>query len=173
MCIVIDTNTLHLVFDESTEDHKHFRPVFEWIVNGKGKMVWGGSKYYSEVSKARKYLGILKQLRDSRKVAFACDEEVDRREREIVEANKDPDFDDAHIVALVCISKCKVVCSEDSRSYQHLKNKTWYPKGIKPPKIYNKKSSKKAEEIINDKNISEICQPCVKLNKEIAKKIKM
>lgn len=45
MAIIIDANCLARVFDKTNIEHDEFVPVFDWIVNGKGKLIYGGSKY--------------------------------------------------------------------------------------------------------------------------------
>jgi hypothetical protein len=53
MCIIIDADTLGLVFNPETKEHKKFKPVLEWINNGKGKIVYGGTKYEKELINAK------------------------------------------------------------------------------------------------------------------------
>ena len=48
-----------------------------------------------------------------------------------------PDFDDPHIIALLNVSKCKNICTEDVRSEPFLKAKFLYNDKI-PPKIHKK-----------------------------------
>ncbi|MGY2201060.1 hypothetical protein [Pseudomonas gingeri] len=171
MCIVIDINTFHSVFDENSERHLHFRSVLNWIINGKGKIVCGGTKYFQELEKLKRYIKLFNQLKKSGKVVFVDDHSVDSKEKELKELCKDSDFDDPHIVALLIESGCKLICSEDVRSYPYIKRKEWFPKGSTPPKIFCIKSSAKAQRILSDHNIAEICLPCVKLSKEEITKI--
>ena len=44
MCIIVDTNCFAPVFDRKSEKHNQFAPVLEWIISGKGKLIYGGSK---------------------------------------------------------------------------------------------------------------------------------
>ena len=168
MCIVIDVNTFPSVFDQSSERHPHFSAVLNWIIDGKGKIVWGGTKYLSEISRLGKYRRLWIQLGKAGKLVPIDDSLVDSQEREIKELCTDPDFDDPHIVALLSVSGCKLLCSQDARSYPYIQKKALYPKGAKLPKIYCERSSRRASKLLTDANIADICQPCCKLNKEKA-----
>lgn len=50
MPIIIDINCLGSVFDSRSKKHGDFKPVFDWITNGKGKLVYGGSTFKRELS---------------------------------------------------------------------------------------------------------------------------
>jgi hypothetical protein len=62
MCLVIDTCCLGLVFDGGIKDHAKFLPVFNWITTGKGCMIYGGTKYNTELGRATKILTIVTEL---------------------------------------------------------------------------------------------------------------
>ena len=49
MCVIVDTNCLASVFERKSEKHPQFAPVLEWIIFGKGKLIYGGSKYIGEL----------------------------------------------------------------------------------------------------------------------------
>ncbi len=59
MCIIIDTNTLASVFNQASLNHSNFKPVLDWIYSGNGKIVYGGTRYESEI---KNYLGIFNEL---------------------------------------------------------------------------------------------------------------
>lgn len=166
MCLVIDMNAISVVFNPNSKNHDKFKPVLEWIVSGKGKMVCGGTKYWEELSTVRKYLRLFNELNKAGKVVKVDDASVDIKMDELMGLCNDSDFDDPHIVALLIVSKCKVVTSEDSRSYPYIKRREWYSKSKDIPKIYKKSSFSVASTILSDKNIAEICLPCLKLKKK-------
>lgn len=165
MCIVIDINTFHAVFNTESDSHKLYQPVMQWVISGKGKIVCGGSGYFRELAKLKKFTRLFNQLKTAGKVVFADDVKIDAKEAELKLLCDDNDFDDPHIVALLIVSGCRLICTEDSRSYPYLKKKEWFPKGAVLPKIYCAKSTKRAGKLLADKNIAEICLPCIKLNK--------
>jgi len=168
MCIVIDINTFHAVFNPDSENHKLYQPVTEWVISGKGKIVCGGSGYLSELVKLKRFMGLFNQLKKAGKVVWADDVKVDAKEAELKLLCDDDDFDDPHIVALLIVSGCRLICTEDSRSYPYLKKKEWFPKGAALPKIYCAQSVRRAGKLLVDKNIADICLPCIRLNKVAA-----
>jgi hypothetical protein len=52
MCIIIDTNRFSSIFEEENSDHDEFKPILDWIIFGKGKIVYGGTKYKQELTRA-------------------------------------------------------------------------------------------------------------------------
>lgn len=159
MCIVVDINTMASVFDINCSQHKDFKPVLDWVIKGRGKIVYGGTKYIEELNKVKKYIPIIGQLKKAGKAIEVDKNEVDLWHSYVEKKENDPDFDDPHIVGLMIASKCLVVCTKDARSFKFLKKKELYPKWAKRPKIY---CSLKNINLLSDKNITEICKPCVK-----------
>ena len=104
MCVILDANTWHSVFIESSNDHHDFLPLHDWIFNGKGRIVYGGTRYKNELSRARKYIGLFVELRKIRKIIEVCDNEVDQKQVELEDSIQNAGFDDAHIIAIVIIS---------------------------------------------------------------------
>ena len=88
MCIVIDANVFSSVFSRSSLDHGEFKPVLKWIIEGRGKIVYGGTKYISELRAAPKYLGIFNQLEMAGKVVKLCDSRVDDFQK-LIDMKKD------------------------------------------------------------------------------------
>lgn len=166
MCLVIDMNTIPNVFNPSLESHDKYKPVLDWVITGKGKMVCGGTKYWEEFKLISKYIRFFNQLNKAGKVVKIDDNAVDEKMNELMSLCSDADFDDPHIVALLVVSGCKVISSEDARSYPYIKRKEWYPKGRAIPKIYKSSSFNNASSILSDRNMADICLPCLKLKKE-------
>lgn len=135
MAIIVDTNTLGLVFNEKCRRHSEFKPVHDWIIHGRGRVVYGGSKYKKELQNAG-LVPLFLQLKNSRRAVEIKEGLVDGREAELIDLTQDTDCDDQHVIAILCVSRCLLVCSEDSRSYKFLKLRKFYPKGYKGPKIY-------------------------------------
>ena len=163
MCIVIDINTLPSVFDTKSLHHQKFKPVLDWIVSGKGKIVYGGTKYKEELAKAHKFLGIFRNFAAARKIVPICDHDVDLSEHKLKSKCTDSDFDDPHIIAIVVVSKCKLVCSSDARSYKFIKDPSMYTQPSDRPSIYSNLANKT---LLEDNNIADICQPSTKLAKK-------
>lgn len=168
MCLVIDINAIPTVFNPDLENHEKYKPVLDWVIKGNGKMVCGGTKYWEEFKLIGKYIRLFNQLNKAGKVVKVDDEAVDQKMGELVKLCNDADFDDPHIVALLIVSGCKVVSSEDARSYPYIKRKEWYPKGRGVPKIYKSSSFNYASAILCDGNLADVCLPCLKLRKSDA-----
>lgn len=94
--------------------------------------------------------------------------DVDAEEKRIKKLIPDEDFDDPHIAALVSVSKCRLLCSKDTRSEAYLLKTEIYPKGVKPPKFYKGKQN---ADLLCDKNVPKQYKPLKKLNKSEKGKI--
>lgn len=164
MCIVVDTNCMSSVFKTSTSDHAEFKPVKEWILDGKGKIVIGGSKYLKEI---RSYLPIIAELSKVNKVVKICSATIDQEHLNLDGKLKHKNYDDPHVIALLSISKCKVICSKDERAYPFFKQRELYI-SKKVPSIYH---SSKQKHLLCDTNLIDKCLPCEKLKKEIRNKM--
>lgn len=162
MCIIIDANALGDVFNSNSQLHDEFKAVRDWILNGKGKVVYGGSKYRNELRRT-KYFKLIGQLKRARKAVVVDKEKVNAEQARIEALLTHPDFDDPHLIAIVCVSRCKLICSKDKRAYRFLKDKQFYPKGHDRPKIYSQKSN---SDLLTDVNIADICLPSRKTSKE-------
>lgn len=151
MCIIIDACVLPLVF--KNED-PNFIPVYNWIFKGKGKMVFGGSKYSEELDRLSRYLNIIQELSRINKVVVVDKEAIDLCVKRLKKIEPKPDFDDPHIVAIVEESGCRVVCTTDGRSDKYLKDKRFYKKS-KKPSIYR---TKYHSNLLVCKNIVSVCK---------------
>src|SRR5690606_38063917 len=123
MCIVIDTNCMASVFKPSTQDHSEFAPVLNWIFKGKGKLIIGGSDYLREISG---FIGLITELSKVNKVVKIINEEVDTENENLKGLIDHKDYDDSHIIALLSISNCKLICSKDQRAYPFFKKRELY-----------------------------------------------
>jgi len=163
MPIIVDINALANVFDKSSEKHQEFKPVLDWIIKGKGKLVYGGSTFQRESSKTKKYRRAFNILKKINKTIEGNRQAVDQKEIENKKLIIDKDFDDPHIAAITCVTKCRLICTEDKRSIRHLKNKKLYPKGFVIPSFYTKPKNKS---LLSDAHIDPIHKPISKLNKK-------
>ncbi len=135
MCLIIETNVFASVFNPLSKEHHRFAPVLKWITVGKGKMIYGGDKYKAEL-RVGLYTRILVELDRKGKLVQLPAAKVNKYEAELRLKVSHRDFDDPHILAMVAVSKCCVVCTDDKRSIPYLKRRDLYPVGVKPPKIY-------------------------------------
>jgi hypothetical protein len=153
--MLIDANLIAVIFNKNNERHAVYKPVLEWFVMGRAKIVIGGGRYYRNEIKERlaSYMPILTELSRLNKTHRFPDKTVDELTSHIKSIESKSDFDDPHIVALLCVSKAKIFCSEDERSFQFVKDKRFYPKGQEAPKILSLKTHDAPLELLNDENI--------------------
>lgn len=136
MCAVIDASCLSRVFNPDDSEHGDFKPVLDWIDSKKGRMVLGGSKYFRELTRYRRFLGTLGELRKRNLIKVVSRDEVDRIAAQLKQEEPRPQFNDEHLVAMVLISRCSLICSSDKKSHPYLTRRDFYP-NRKRPKIYS------------------------------------
>lgn len=161
MCLIIDASAISSVFNNSNENHHQFKPVLDWLVDGKGKIVYGGSKYKRELAKTSRYVPIINELGRSGKVVLFEDALVDDAEAELKE--KISECNDCHLIAIVLVSGCRIICTNEDEAIPFLKKSSLYKGPIKRPKVYR---SKRNKDVLNDNNIAACCLPCVRMNKQ-------
>lgn len=165
MCLIIDVNAIGSVLNPRSDDHSEFEPIHNWIIHGKGKIIWGGTKYRDEL-KGGKYLSLLTRLGTQRKTVKIAQEKVDEIESQLkinCQGSKFHGFNDHHIIALIIASKCKIICTKDDESDRFLKNSSLYPNDIGVPSIYRNASHK---HLITNDNIVKKCLPDKILTKD-------
>lgn len=167
MCIIIDTSTFGFVFDQKNKRHQDFASVLEWILYDKGKIVYGGSKYLKELKGAVAYLRLFTLFQQCHKIIQIDTDDVDKKENEYTQLINNCKFDDQHIVAIVSVSGCRIVCTDDKRAMPFIKKSTFYQKG-RTPKIY---SSLKNKCLLCDKNIPKQYRNGKKVPDDICKKM--
>lgn len=168
MPIIVDTNCFANVFSRTSVKHKDFEPVLSWVVEGKGIFVYGGTKYKEELKKAKKYLTILRLLKEVGKVINKLDDEIDKLQKEIEAIKETALFNDVHLLAISAITKCRIICSEDTTSIQFVTNKKYLPKGVTKPVYY---TSKKNKSLLCDKYVDNSLKPLCKIKKSLADKL--
>jgi len=134
MCVVIDINALHLVF---TNKPTEYSSIKEWITVGKGRLVFGGTTYNNELKKANKYLIFFNQLKIARRTVEADINKVDNLEKKLKEIKSERNFDDPHIIAILIVSNCKLLCTKDKKSLKYIKDKNLYPLDYELPIVYS------------------------------------
>jgi hypothetical protein len=100
-------------------------------------MIFGGTKYRSELAGIRRILGFLVELDKKRKMVRVADARVDKIEDELRMRCPDPKFNDQHLLAIVIVSHCHVVCTVDDVAISYLKRADlFHSYKVKRPKIY-------------------------------------
>lgn len=153
MCLVIDTCTVAKVFNEDAEEHKRFAPIRDWIISQDGKMIYGGRKYIKELGSSRR---IVVEMERRGKLVRLHDDRVDKIAKDLKRKEPAKRFDDEHLIAMVIVSRCCVICTDDARAMPYLKRKDLYPKKFKRPKIYQ--SAKHHSSFCATANVVKICR---------------
>lgn len=150
MCIVIDVNSIPSVFSNKCRDHSDFLPVYRWLYDGAGFMVYGGAKYKKELFQMSDYRRIIKLFKDRGKIKEIREDSVNVKTKEIEAITVGQGCDDPHIVAIFVVSGCRLFCSKDARADKFIRNKKFYPAGWSLPSIYRKRNHHR---LLNRKNI--------------------
>lgn len=137
MCIVVDINALPSVFNEQCDKYSDFCHVKTWIEEGKGVLVFGGTRYKTELAKAFRYLKLIRTMKDGGRAVAIRDDAVDMLEKSIIRKTAGKDCDDQHLIALLGASRCPLFCSSDRRANKYVKDKNLYPKGMVRVKVYS------------------------------------
>ena len=116
--------------------HKEYEPLHKSIIEQRRSVImYGGTKYMNELKRARKFLKLFAELRKVGAASMLNAQAVDDEEERIIGLTSDLKFNDHHIVAIVVVGRCNIICSSDMNSHRHYKNSLYYPKGLRP-KIY-------------------------------------
>jgi len=154
MCIVVDVNVIPCVFDAENAKHNQYKPVLDWIIDGKGKLVIGGTSFLGELEKLPKYLKFFQVLNTAKKVVYVDNNLIDNERDRVRQLATDNDFDDPHLIGLLKISGCKLICTNDHRMKKYI---PIFFSNRERPRFYTK--SKNCN-LLCDSNIAPICKPC-------------
>jgi len=154
MCMLIDANLIPVVFSSRNSRHAEYKCLLEWFLYGKPKIVIGGYFFTKEIAISLKsYLPLFTEFSKLNKVHKIDDAAIQQLTEEINSSENNPDFDDPHLLALLVLSKAKLYCSEDERSYRFVKDKKFYPDGCNPPKILTFAHHSSCLDLLSDENI--------------------
>lgn len=159
MCLIIDAGAMPAVFSKNHSKHDDFVLVKDWVENGNGKVVYGGTTYKKELKNLQRFLGVISELDKKNRVlkqSKSLDSEIDEEEERIRKLVKTKDFDDPHLAAIVSCTGVRIIASSDKRKDKYLKRKNLYRKGIKVPKMYSK--ADKHAGLLVEKNIATCCK---------------
>jgi hypothetical protein len=147
---------LAAVFDVKNGRHFDFVPVRQFLADKRGFMVMGGTQYRNELAEAGRYLALIIELKKNGEllVRTVPDETVDKVAAIVRRLCPDRDFDDPHLVALVRVSKCRLLCTLDKRAMPYLKKRKLYDKGRDRPSIYSNASN---AELLEDRRLTDEC----------------
>lgn len=155
MCIIADPPTFIPIFKVNDPEYEKFSAVREWVENGPGKFVMGGTNYKNELLAVRSILIILNELEKRGKVKRSDTLLVDNEERAVKALEPTKDFDDPHLVALTRVSGCKLICIRDPRSHRFLRMTKFYKSTKDRPKLYTREKNKN---LLCNSNMAPCCK---------------
>jgi hypothetical protein len=137
MCLVIDADCLSRVFNPRNKEHPQFIPVYKWVRFGSGRAIYGGTKYMEQLRRMPNMLDVLVELQTQRRVQVVSRGCVDAIATDIKTRVKDKALDDEHLIAIVIVSRCRIVCTDDKPAMRFIKRKALYKKyKVERPSIY-------------------------------------
>lgn len=136
MTIVVDVNSFPCVFDPANELHAEFSPVGEWIHRREGFLLYGGKTFKDELIKSHHRARLVRLMKDAGMAIEIREDLVDAAEAKVKTALAETTCDDPHVIALLMVSRCPLLCSQDKRSFPFVKDKSNYPKGTPKVRIY-------------------------------------
>ncbi|WP_139791081.1 hypothetical protein [Chromobacterium violaceum] len=137
MCIVIDPPVFISIFKKSDADHDDFVPILNFINQNDGEFAIGGSDYKRELIKLGTIIKAVLEYEKKGRLKKISDDEVDEKKIFLKRIETSPDFDDAHLIALVILSRSSVVCTKDKRAHRFIKCRKFYEKdNLCRPSIY-------------------------------------
>jgi hypothetical protein len=155
--IILDTNSIPSVFDSAASDYSEFCFVYEWVKRQRGAcFVYGGTKYKSEIKKMLKYLKLIIELQKVGKFVEINGNMIDNYAVRLKEACSDSAFNDEHLVAILDVSGCKLLCTKDIKAMQYIKKREFYS-DQKIPRIY---SGSRNRDLLNGTYIVELKNRC-------------
>ena len=156
MCAIIDPPIMTSLFSETDQHHSDFAPLKRWLLSKFGKIIVGGTKYKKELSFMRSVLGVLAEFERSGKILRVPDSEVDAEVEILLKIYGGKDFDDPHLVALVRLTKCRIVCLRDVRARRHLLDVKFYGGSAKlRPKLYTRARN---SNLLCERNVALYCK---------------
>ena len=138
MCIVVDPPSFIPMFKATDPCHADFKPILEWVTGGPAKFVFGGSQYQAELFAVRSVLPLLLEMEKRGKIVRASSAEVDAEVLVVRDLEPSADFDDPHLVAIVRLTGCRLVCLRDARAHRFVRSSSLYARPNARPKLYTR-----------------------------------
>ena len=152
--VILDTNCFSRVFNQKDMNHPQFASFLEWLCDGPGFLVYGGSRYFSELKKAEKYLRVFSILHRYNKARVYNKEQIDNEADRVSRMIEHQDFDDPHLAAIVIVSRSEVICTTDARCFPFLKRKDIYDGKAKCPKFY---TGERCNNLLSSRYVGDRC----------------
>jgi len=143
MCVIVDTCCISKVFNVNAKEHSRFELLYAWINGKNGRLVFGGTKYKKEIRPMKNFLKLLLDYERQGKVSRVADSEVDAFALKAKEKVVEKDFNDEHLVGIVAVSRCCVICTDDTTAIPFITRPELYSAlNMRPPRIYSRRAHK-------------------------------
>ena len=119
MCVIVDADVASQVF--ASPPLEAFRPVADWLLRGKGMLVYGGQNA-RELSRVQAAATVVRQLRLAGRAHHEDDEAVDA-ETGRLQGGGLCVSDDPHVIALARVSGARTLCSHDKDLHRDFRNR--------------------------------------------------
>jgi len=123
MCVILDTNRFSEALGKARDPR--YVPLLEWVLSGRGLLVYGGTKYDTEIDGVQVARTFFAQRLRAGQAFLASKADVDAEEAKI--AAMPHDSDDEHILALARVTGARTVCTEDADLMSDFKNTKLVP----------------------------------------------
>ena len=141
MCVIIDTCCIPKVFNPKAKEHTRFSLLYAWISGKNGRLVYGGTKYKKELRVMTNFLKLFLNYDRKGKVTRLVDSAVDAFALKAKEKIRAKAFNDEHLVGIVAISRCGVICTDDTTAIPFITRQDLYSSvNLQAPKIYSRRS---------------------------------
>lgn len=138
MYLIVDVNISHKVF--LTERTTEFKPVFTWLKNGFGRIVYGG-KNKKELNRNKDVAREIVLLDSAGQAFFLGNDDLLEEISECIKTSDHYESNDAHILALARVSGSRLLCSHDKELQKDFKKKPLL--GDSRGRTYQNKSHKR------------------------------
>lgn len=155
MCIVVDPPLFVPMLKCSDPDHAKYAPVLDWVSRGCGKFVTGGTKYQEQINGVRSVIPLLTEFQRRGKIIRVDRSQVDGAVAILKDIEPSNNFDDPHLVALVRVSGCGLICVNDPRSHKYLRDSRFYASKKARPRLYTRP---KNSNLLCNNNIAPCCR---------------
>lgn len=105
--MILDTNRFSMVFSDKPDPE--YAPVVEWLFDGDGLLVFGGTQYRAEIARHAAAQRVFVQLARAGRARSVVDGPVDAEAATLRACQSN----DSHIVALARVSGARTVCTDD------------------------------------------------------------
>ena len=114
MCAIVDVNNCHKVFGEPSVRTPAGQYFFEWLEGESGRVVFGGTKFKTEIAGVGRYANWLATAYSKGRAYKLGDGVVDDEEQTLIASNT-CQSNDEHLIALAKVGGARLLFTEDPK----------------------------------------------------------